>query len=334
MWFPLHTSCIVTLLVVLGPFAHAEGGKTAAELVVAAHKHDNMYTTGPGASQTKALVFYESALAAEPNEKQRLHILYRMGQLYGSSYDLSKGEKPNFDKAVNIYKQIIESYPPEEPLVFKAMSSLCDHYTTLRDFHSAVAWAKKMLDYDTSKMAGDEQAQGRSLKETQAEIRFYQEIAVDQVAYSANLIGPLWAHGELRTIIDKYEGTFIAERAGERLSENMDNMADVWAPELDNFPGSDNDSIESHVPGASAISRNQKHDGSGTQIGIVSQTPQQGNRGGYDSTAKQQKDQHVERQPRAPPRGAVVRYVIIAASVVVLGFAAYLLMKSRLFLRA
>ncbi|NIP52252.1 MAG: hypothetical protein GWN76_02295, partial [candidate division Zixibacteria bacterium] len=78
------------------------------------------YTLGPEASQKKALSLYQSALAADPDKKQRLHILYRMAQLNGSAYQLEKGEKPDFQKAIKLYKEIINSYPEDEPLVYKA----------------------------------------------------------------------------------------------------------------------------------------------------------------------------------------------------------------------
>ncbi|MHC4212832.1 MAG: tetratricopeptide repeat protein, partial [Planctomycetota bacterium] len=126
--------------------------QNVSELIEQAHKHDNMYTLGPEASQQKAVSLYEKALAAEPDEQQRLHILYRMAQLYGSSYQLEKGEKPDFPKAISIYKKIVESYTPQEPLVYKAMSSLCDHYTTLRQFKTALKWSKKILEYDTDQI--------------------------------------------------------------------------------------------------------------------------------------------------------------------------------------
>jgi len=276
---------ILAIILAAALTVKAESAETAAELIEQAHKHDNMYTLGPEAGQQKALSLYESALASEPDDKQRLHILYRMAQLCGSSYDLSKGEKPDFNRAISIYKQIIDSYPPDEPLVSKAASSLCDHYTTLRDFESAVKWAKKVLEYDTTAITEqinqleqqkqlldidpserhdrqeadkellklrEEFRQARALKKNLKAIKRYQLIAVDQVAYSATLIDPLRAHGELRAIAEKYMGTFIAERAAKLLRENMDKMPELWAPPLD-LPASDNPSLRASTSAPAAI---------------------------------------------------------------------------------
>ena len=98
---------ILVAVICVMSLAFRSNAETAGELIAQAHKHDNMYTLGPEASQQKALSFYESALAAEPDEKQRLHILYRMAQLCGSSYDLSKGEKPDFHKANRTFWTIV-----------------------------------------------------------------------------------------------------------------------------------------------------------------------------------------------------------------------------------
>ena len=70
-----------------------------------------------------------------------------MAQLYGSAYQLEKGEKPDFHQAIKLYKQIVEEFPKDEPLVYKAMSSLCDHYTTLWDFEEGLKWSKKTLEH-------------------------------------------------------------------------------------------------------------------------------------------------------------------------------------------
>lgn len=228
----------------------AESTKTAAEFINQAHKHDNMYASDSESDQQKALRFYESALAEGPDEKQRLHILYRMGQLYGSAYQLEKGEKPDFHKAISLYKKIVDSYPPEEPLVYKAMSSLCDHYTTLRDFETALGWSKKVLEYNTTEQLESGGINRKSIDR----VRRYQRIAVDQVAYTANHIDYLRTHGELRAIADKYYGTFIAERASELLAENMDKMPDLWSPQND-FPLPENSTLQAHSPVPAAFNQ-------------------------------------------------------------------------------
>ncbi len=315
---------------------NAETAKTASEFIAQAHNHDNMYILGPEASQQKAISLYNSALTTEPDEKQRLHILYRMAQLYGSSYDLSKGEKPNFHKAIGFYEEIVESYPSEEPLVYKAMSSICDHYTTLREFENAVKWAKKTLEYDTSQMAEQLKAiaqqehsferashdsefdplsakerleareqvkQGRLLKKALAKIKRYQGIAVDQVAYSANLIDPLRAHGELRAITEKYDGTFIADRAHERLVENMDKMPDLWAPQNDEPFAPSDSALQAVVSSPAAHTNSQKHKGIKTQTNTIPEATEKQCLVEPNSTDIPQNDKHVAKEPRAPPRG-------------------------------
>jgi tetratricopeptide (TPR) repeat protein len=142
----------VALVVLWSASVHADE-EAAAKLIQEAHKHDNMYTLGPSASQQEALKHYQSALDAEPDDKQRLHILYRMGQLYGTCYQLEKGEKPDFRKAIELYKRIIDSYLPEEPLVHKSMISIGDHYTALWELEKALEWHKKVLEYDAGLMA-------------------------------------------------------------------------------------------------------------------------------------------------------------------------------------
>jgi tetratricopeptide (TPR) repeat protein len=243
---------LLTVLLFVTATLKADEPDKVAELIRQAHKHDNMYTLGPEASQQKALSFYQSALAAEPDKKQRLHILYRMAQLNGSAYQLEKGEKPDFQEAIKLYKEIINSYPPDEPLVYKAMSSISSHYTTLREFETAIDWSKKALEYDTEKMArkletiekliesleqhGDSMTfqeryqaaeqieQAYSLRKTvdthgQArgtlpfglldKIRRYQKIAVDQVAYTTNIIDPTAAIGELGGIAQTRQKNLI-----------------------------------------------------------------------------------------------------------------------------
>ncbi|NIP25676.1 MAG: hypothetical protein GWN67_15255, partial [Phycisphaerae bacterium] len=261
--FKILLNLLTVLLLVKAPFKAEEPDKVS-ELIEQAHKHDNMYTLGPEASQQKALSFYQSALAAEPDKKQRLHILYRMAQLNGSAYQLERGEKPNFPEAIRLYKEIINSYPPDEPLVYKAMSSISDHYTTFREFETAIEWSKKALEYDTSRIAtqleiienlkepleqhGDSMTareqhlsaeqieQAHSLRKALGKIRRYQEIAVDQVAYTANIINPTAAIGELGNIAKRYAGTFIADRAADLIRETMAGMKEVLKPGNDEFP--------------------------------------------------------------------------------------------------
>ena len=202
--------------------------KTADELIAQAHKHDNMYTLGPQASQQRALAYYREALAAEPDDKQRLHILHRMAQLYGSAYQLEKGEKPDFLKAISLYTIIVESYPPNEPLVFDAMFSIGDHYATLWQFTDAIEWFKRPLEYDLSDMEKSLETLRESRKRQEAamleatiqKIKKYQEIALRQVVYAAEHIHPQLRTLVLRSLADKYPGTAAAEQAQRIIAAN------------------------------------------------------------------------------------------------------------------
>lgn len=80
-------------------FAQAQETDTE-DFIRQAHQYDNMYALGPQTSQQAALRLYEQALTTEPDDQQRLHILYRMAQLNGSAYQLEKGEKPDFHRAI------------------------------------------------------------------------------------------------------------------------------------------------------------------------------------------------------------------------------------------
>jgi len=336
----------------------AEGVKTAADLIEQAHKHDAGYTLGAGVNRQKGLSLYQSALAAEPDEKQRLHILYRMAQLNGTIYRKDKGEKPNYQRAISLYKDIIDSYPPEEPLVYKATSAICDHYTTLWEFETAVKWAKKALEYDTSQMAEQlkaieqkEQAlehgsppmtpeeeleireqikQGDSLEKPLAKIRRYQEIAVDQVAYAAEHISSLYAHGELRAIIDKYHGTFIADRAHDHFTENMDKMPELWAPQNDEPFLPSGSTLQAAGPTPSAHSERQKD--IQIQPNVTPDVAKRSCSVEPNITEIPQKDKHIAREPRAPPLSYLSKGLIGAAGLIVLGFAAVIIRKNNHYL--
>ena len=157
----------VLVVTLLSGISAADDGSAAADMIAEAHKFDNMYTLGPETSQLKAIEYYSSALESEPDDKQRLHALHRMAQLYGSAYRLDKGEKPDFTKAISLYSTIIESYPSDEPLVHESMLSVSGHYTTLRQFREAVDWASRTLEYDTSAL----EAEVKAIKEQKAAAR-------------------------------------------------------------------------------------------------------------------------------------------------------------------
>jgi tetratricopeptide (TPR) repeat protein len=323
---PLNGYVLLALVFVL-PTAWAlseTSPRNAAELIARAHGHDNMYTLGPEASQERAVQLYELALQADPNERERLHILFRMAQLYGSAYQVEKGEKPNFRKAIDLCQQIIDTYPPEEPLVVRAMIEIGDHYVSLWEFERAVEGFKKTLTYDTGRLetlAASLEERGQhqeaeALRRTVAEIKRYQEIAVDQVAYSAGLIDPLRAHGELRSIADRYAGTFIGDKASQLLQENMDKLSGLWMPDRSGEPAS-----------------TQFHDGN-SPFGVLTDAP----RGIeprsekvepeaaaphlllLEASAKPQPARHTA-EARAPPRGRIVLCLAVAAGLVCLGLA-------------
>lgn len=231
--------------VIFSASAVANNSDTVAELIEEAHKYDNMWATSQDANQQSALQFYNAALGAGPDEDQRLHILYRMAQLYGSAYQLEKDEKPDFRKAIEINKQILDSYPFEEPLVFKAMISVGDHYITLWEFKNALKYFTKPLEYDVSKLEQhlaaiiydeEQENQVATLERNIVRIKQYQKIAVNQAEYAATLIHPISAHGVLRKIAGTYSNSFIGEHAAERLerlANNMGKMSDLQTPILD-----------------------------------------------------------------------------------------------------
>ncbi len=344
-------------LVVISVASVDASEESVSKLIQEAHKHDNMYTLGPSASQQEALKNYQSALGAEPDDKQRLHILYRMGQLYGSCYQLEKGEKPDFRKAIELYKQIIDSYHPEEPLVYKSMISIGDHYTSLWEFEKALEWHKKGLEYDTGVMAEElntlkkkeiprfeftpdgprserltkeqllelrkDHKRAKLLEKSLKEIRRYQEVAVDQVAYSASFIDPFRAHGELRVIIEQHRGTFIAERAVKRFKENMDRLPELWAPQDDDSMPFNNSSIQANTSSPSALTESYK------AVNVNSDNRQQVTRHGSaidpNTVEKSQRDKHAANEPRAPPVSYLLKLSITVAGLLFVVVAAVLI---------
>ena len=349
------------LAAVLAASKNTHAVETPADLINEAHKYDNMYSLGPQTSQQKALALYQAALAAQPDDKQRLQILYRMAQLYGSAYQLEKGEKPDFRKAIELYERIIDSYTPEEPLVYKAMISIGDHCTTLREFEKALEWHKKALHYDTARMAEElntlknkemprieftpdgprpehftkeqlleqkkQHNRAKLLEKSLREIRRYQKFAVDQVAYSAGLIDPLRAHGELRAIIEKHDSSFIADRAAERLKENMDKFPQLWAPNNQPPSPSSNAALQPDISASGAITP--------TDIGMHVQTdilpePAKAPRSTEpDKDKPPQKDGRTARA-RAPPPGYLPIVIIAgAAGLILLALAAIIRRKRK-----
>lgn len=306
--------------------AVANNSDTVAELIEEAHKYDNMWATSQDANQQSALKFYNAALGADPDEDQRLHILYRMAQLYGSAYQLEKGEKPNFRKAIELNKEIIDSYPFDEALVFKAMISIGDHHITLWEFKNALKYFRKALEYDVGKLEqhwasiiDDEEQKNQiaTLERNVARIKQYQKIAVNQAEYAATLIHPICAHGVLRNIAGTHSNSFIGEHAAERLANNIDEMSDLWAPTLDmglEIVSVTSDSVVSPVHGETIVNLQK----------LVQVHPT----GDISTSAEQShKDEDVAERIRASPSRYHFKSVIGAAVFIVLGLAAIIIRK-------
>lgn len=311
----------------------AETVKTAEELIEQAHKHDGSYITGENVNRQKALSLYQSALGIEPDEKQRLHILYRMAQLYGVTYRKDKGEKPDYLRAMELYKEIIDSYPPDEPKVIEAILWIGGHQTILREFDDAIATFKKALEIDTDEMKehlehlqeDGQQEKAASLKKILDSIRHYQEIAVDHVDYAASRISYLYAHGELKAIIEKYQGTFIADRAHDRLVENMNKLPSLWAPQNDSPSSPSNPSLRATTSTPSA--HNQTFKGIQVQSETVSEVPKRQSSSEPNTFEKPRKKEHVTKESRAPPKGYLLKFTIVAAGLIVLVLAVIIIRK-------
>jgi len=276
-----------------------------------------------------------------------------MAQLNGSAYQLEKGEKPNFQEAIELYKEIINSYPKDEPLVYKAMSSISDHYTTLREFETAIEWSKKALEYDTGKIvrqleaieklrenleqygdfmtaqeqyqAAEQIEQAYSLRKVLDKIKRYQEIAVDQVAYSANLIDPSAAIGELGSIARKYAGTFIADRAAEHIRETMARMTEYLEPGNEEFPTPFGPTLQAGVSTPIAISQTQKD--ALIQSDIIPEVTENRHFVEPNTTEIPQKEKYVSRKPRAPPRNYLLKCIIGAAGLIIFSLVVIIIIK-------
>jgi tetratricopeptide (TPR) repeat protein len=339
---------LLCILLLAAPAVIAEDeGPTAAELIEQAHQYDGRYNATEQANQQKAISLYAEALEAKPDSSQRLHILYRMAQLNGCIYNRQKGERPDYRKAIELYKEIVESYPPEEPLVLKAMGFISDHYTSLREFEAALRWAKRALEYDTTKVEekiADIQRKLESLKdvryapdERQAiieeallrrpvlrenleKVKRDRVIAVDRIAHSAELIDPLRAHGELRSIVQKYGGTPIGRRAAQRLQENMDRWPDLWVPD-DQLPGDHSESSLQVGPGnASALGQGAEGLGPRPDGGLRAATGPLSQ--GGQRNEKPNNDVLEDEQPRAPPLGTLSACIVGAVGLIIIGVAA------------
>lgn len=311
------------------------GTKRPHELVRQARKHHDTYTRNAGPDRQEALHLYQLALEAEPNHDQRFHILYAMARLFSTP---PKGQEPtqaDLQKAIELYTQIADSFPPERPEVFDAMLSAGRCCVGLSQFENALECFKRPLQYDIrhiekSLKAQQQAAQNKltdSLENTIANIKRHQEIAVDRVADCASQLGPLRAHGELRAIAEKYAGTFIAQRAAQRLLENMDRMPELWSPKhvLPN-PG-----ISDFQPALPpAVKPANTYKGTRAQSDILPKLTQQTCSFEPNTKDQSQKDNHAA-EARAPPLSCRSLFVIIAAGLIILGLVAAIITKNLFF---
>ena len=204
-------------------------------------------------------------------------------------------------------------------------------YVRLSQFENALKCFKRPLQYDIGQIEKSLEAQQQaaqnklrdSLENTIANIKRYQEIAVDRVADCASQLGPLRAHGELRTIAEKYAGTFIARRAAQRLLENMDRMPQLWSPRylLPN-PG-----ISDFQPALPAgVKPANTHKGTRAQSDIFPNLTQEPCSLEPNTKEQSQKDNHAA-EPRAPPPTSFASYIPVAAGLIILGLAVAIIRK-------
>ena len=312
------------------------GTKSPDELLRQGRKYHDMYTRNAGLDRQEALRLYQSALEAEPNDDERFSILYTTARLFSTPPKGQEVTQADLRKAIELYTQIADSFPPENPQVFDAMLSAGRCYVRLSQFENALECFKRPLQYDIGQIEQSLEAQQQagqsklrdSLENTIANIKRHQEIAVDRVADCASQLGPLRAHGELRAIAEKYAGTFIAQRAAQRLLEDMDRMPELWSPGhvLPN-PG-----IPDFQPAPpAALELTTSREPTGTQSDVLTNITQQPCSLEPNINEQSQKDNHAA-EPRAPPPISLASYIPVAAGLIILGLAVAIIRKN-LFLR-
>jgi tetratricopeptide (TPR) repeat protein len=256
-----------------------------------------------------------------------------MAQLHGMTYRKDKGEKPNYRRAMELYKEIIDSYPPDEPKVIEALLWIGGHHTVLREFESAIKSFKKALDIDTDEIKermeslqeDGQEEEVASLKKTLDTIKHHQEIAVDHIDYTATRIDVLRAHGELRAIIDEHHGTFIADRAYDRLIENTDKMPSLWAPTNDEPFSPLGSTLQ--AAGATPSAHSETHKDIQIQSSVTPKVTEKSYSVEPNTTEIPQKDKYVVREPRAPPLSYLSKCIIVAAGFIILVLAAVIIKK-------
>lgn len=307
------------------------GTKRPNEPVRQARKHHDTYTRNAGPDRQEALHLYQLALETEPNHDQRFHILYAMARLVSTPPKGQEVTQADLQKAIELYTEIADSFPPERPKVFDAMLSAGRCYIRLSQFENALKCFKRPLQYDIGQIEKSLEAQQQagqnkrrdSLENTIANIKRHQEIAVDRIADCASQLGPLRAHGELRAIAQKYAGTFIAQRAALRLLENMDRMPELWSPKHV-LPKPGISDFQPALPPPAELTTGRKP--TGTQSDILPNLTQQPCSFEPNTKEQSQKDNHAA-EARAPPPTSFPGYIPVAAGLIVLGLAVAIIRK-------
>jgi hypothetical protein len=347
---------LLAVSLLAGPVStlRAEG---VTELIEQARQCDPSYTIGPQVSRSQAMELYEKALTAGITDpRQQLDVLFRMGQLSGSILDRAQGEKPNFRKAIGFYQRIVESYPPEEPMVITAMGLISDHYTSLREPEAALAWAQRTLAQDSARIQGaiktieqqldslaqrqytpaerrailDQRRRRVALQDSVRRIEKDRVTAVDRIAHASELIDPLRAYGELQRIADKYSGTPVGDRALQRLRENMDRSPELWAPRV-GPPPSPAAAWRPASGAAVLLTRDYNEVEAPSRPSLETPTGPSSPEPG--TTEEPRAAVPLTESPRAPPLALLAAGIVAAASLIIFGLAARRMRKHRTSLR-
>jgi len=209
---------------------HAESD-TAADaetLIGEARSFDGMYCGSSREDREKAIAMYESAIGTQPGRTQTLEILFRLAQLHGTNYQISKGEKPRYGQAMRLYERIVSEYPSDEPLAMQSLICIGDICVTEWRFSDALQWygralevpidgllqGKDALGADPDRRTEYEQMAGRIER-----LQFYQSSAVQATAYAANQISPSVRIGLLENLLSRHREDHIREAVARVLAK-------------------------------------------------------------------------------------------------------------------
>lgn len=228
------------------PEATTREGKTwraVEDIIAKAHEYDINYAPKESVDRNKAIAGYEKAMAAGADYSQRLHVLFRLAQLHGTSYDKTIGEKPDYPTAIRYCKMIVEEYPQWEPLAVKALNTIASYHLAGRQPEVALDWFKQSLQFDVNALetsipeakvppgappsmnARSElypEADTSRMSEAQAHqqverIKVYQATAVKSIGDISWRISPELFAAEMKGIIDRHPNTYVAQLASDRL---------------------------------------------------------------------------------------------------------------------